>query len=237
MLYPKVERYLTEVIRFVKFYSDREAIKSELESHMIDRIDDYIAMGYDKESAEQLSIDHMGDAKEIGKALNKEHNPILGWIWIGTNILVVLLLTWTIYFNGFYIIAAFTNNNLVNDIPESNIVYRIDLKETVKLDDRVINFTNIIYEENGDLNIFYNCYEARVWGRGWSFSGAGFIITDNLGNSYFNGGGQGSGGIKSYNIKTYNNFSSDADTLFINYDSYNRSFQVEIPLKAGGKNE
>jgi len=237
MLYPKVDQYLTEVIRFVKFYSDREAIKSELESHMIDRIDDYIAMGYDIEGAEQLSIDHMGDAREIGKALNKEHNPILGWIWIGTNILLALLLTWTIYFNGFFIIAAFTNNNLVNDIPESNIVYRIDLKETVKLDDRVINFTNIIYEENGDLNIFYNCYETKVWGRGWSFSGDGLIITDNLGNSYFNGGGQGSGGIKSYNIKTYNNFSSDADTLFISYASYNRSFKVEIPLKVGGKNE
>ena len=80
MLFPKLEQYLTEVISFVKFHPDRETIKSELESHMIDRIDDYIALGYDNEIAEQLSIKNMGDAREIGRALNKVHNPILGWI-------------------------------------------------------------------------------------------------------------------------------------------------------------
>jgi hypothetical protein len=236
MLYPKVEQYLTEVIRFVKFYSDREAIKSELESHMIDRIDDYIAMGYEKGIAEQIAIDNMGDAREIGKALNKEHNPILGWIWICTNILVALLLAWNIFYIVSIVIPSFIDHNLVKDIPESNIVYRIDLKETVKLDDMVINFTNIIYEENGDLNIFYNNYDTRLWGSGWSFGGV-FTITDNLGNSYFTGGGQGKGGIISYYRWTYNNFSRDADTLFISYDYYNRSFQVEIPLKVGAKNE
>jgi len=54
------------------------------------------------------------------------------------------------------IVFPFIDNNFMKDIPESNIVYRIDLKETVKLDDLVINFTNVIYEENGDLNILYN---------------------------------------------------------------------------------
>ncbi|MHB8127375.1 MAG: permease prefix domain 1-containing protein [Mobilitalea sp.] len=235
MLFPKVEQYLTEVISFVKFRSDREAIKSELESHMIDRIDDYIALGYDKEIAEQLSIDNMGDAREIGKALNKEHNPILGLIWKLTNMLVVGLLIWNIFYICAFIIPTFIDHNLVKDIPKSDIVYRVDIKETVKLDDMVINFTNIIYEENGDLNIFYNYYSNRFWSS-WSFGG-GLTITDNLGNSYFAGGGQGSGGLISYYMWTFSDFSKDAETVFISYDYYNRSFQVEIPLKVGEKIE
>jgi hypothetical protein len=202
---------------------------------MIDRIEDYIAMGYDIEIAEQLSIDNMGDARVIGKALNKEHNPILGWIWICTNILVTLLLAWIIYFNGFFVLSSFQNHNLVKDIPESNIVYRINLKEKVKLDDVVINFTNVIYEKNGNMSIFYNYYDTGIWGR-WGFGG-GLTASDNLGNSYYAGGGQGSSGIISYYRWTYTDFSEDADTLFISYDYYNRSFLVEIPLKVGEKNE
>ena len=93
----------------------------------------------------------------------------------------------------------------------------------------MINFTNIIYEENGDLNIFYNYYSKRFWGT-WSFGG-GITITDNLGNSYFAGGGQGTGGIISYYRSTFSDFSRDAETIIISYDYYNRSFQVEIPLK------
>lgn len=236
MLYPKVEKYLSQVIRYVKFHFDHNAIKSELESHMIDRIDDYITKGYDEETAEQLTIDQMGDATEIGKALNKEHNPILGWLWICTKILVTFLVIWNIFFWGAVTIPTLINHNLEKDIPKSDIVYHLDINKTVKLDDMVIHFTDVIYKKNGNLNIFYHYYDTRFWFGGWSF-GPSLIITDNLGNSYFAGSGHGTGGLISYYSQICNNFSSDADTLFINYDSYNRSFQVEIPLKVGDKNE
>ena len=135
------------------------------------------------------------------------------------------------------IVFPFNDNNFAKNIQASDIVYRVDIKETVKLDDLVINFTNVIYEENGDLNILYNYYDTRIWGTGSSFGNGGFTITDNLENSYYAGGGQSKSGIKSYCIMTYSDFSSKADTLFISYDYYNRFFQVEIPLKVGGKNE
>jgi hypothetical protein len=34
-----------------------------------------------------------------------------------------------------------------------------------------------------------------------------------------------------------NDFSSEADTLIIEYDMYNRYYKVEIPLKVGDSNE
>ena len=168
---PKKDKFLQEVLSYVKFPFDRENIKCELESHIVEKIDHYTVQGYDKETAEQLSINDMGDAKEIGKALNKQHNPILGYLWVLTNLVVILLVTANIY-NGLPLLFSLFSDSIDN-IPTSNIVYAIDVNEKVKLDDTVIYFTNIVYEQNGDMNIFYKYYDSKLWGTGW---GADAII-------------------------------------------------------------
>lgn len=232
---PKKDKFLDEVLYYIKFPFDRENIKHELECHILEKIDYYTEQGYDKVAAEQLSINDMGEAKEIGIELNKQHNPLLGWLWKITNVMVILFVVLNIYIIGALFLSSLTNNP-INDISKSNIVYKVDIDEKVKLDDAVIHFTNVIYENNGNLSIFYKYYDTNLWGAGWSSSEIG-IISDNLGNVYFAGSGGGGGGIISRYRRTVENFSNEAETLIISYDSYNRKYRIEIPLQVGDNNE
>jgi len=234
--FSECDKFLDQVLSYVKFPFDRDEIRLELESHILEKIEYYIEQGYDRTTAEQYSIKDMGDAREIGMALNKEHNPFLGWLCKITNVMIALLSIWLIYFYGSILIITFFQHSPINDIPKSEIVYRIDINKKVRLDDRVIKFTNIVYEKNGDLNIFYEYYDTRLWGAGWSLSGIGDVM-DNLGNKYSAGSGYKSGGIISKCVKTLKNFPREADMLIINYDRYNRKYRVEIPLPRGDSNE
>ncbi|NMB97273.1 MAG: hypothetical protein GYA02_11795 [Clostridiaceae bacterium] len=228
-------KFLEQVLSYVKFPFDRDEIRLELESHILEKIEYYIEQGYDRETAEQYSIKDMGDAREIGIALNKEHNPFLGWLCKITNVAIVLLSAWLIYVYGSVFIMTLFQHNPIKDIPESEIVYRIDINKKVQLDDRIIKFTNIVYEKDGDMNIFYEHYDTRLWGSGWSYTGLGDIM-DNLGNKYTAGSAYSSGGIRSKCVKTVKNFSREADMLIISYDRYNRKYRVEIPLTEGDSN-
>ncbi|MFT4146586.1 MAG: permease prefix domain 1-containing protein [Mobilitalea sp.] len=232
MLSPKSDIFLKEILSYVKFTSDRDNIRTELENHISDKIEDYLEQGYDTEEAERLSISDMGNAKEIGEELNKQHNPIFGWLWQITNVILIP----TIVVFGFFFclfISSFFRSNLINEIPKSDIVYSINLKERVQIDDTVIRFTNVIYDINGNMNIFYQTYSKAIWGPVWSF---GYIgeITDDLGKEYVTRSGQqNSGGIISKGVLRIHHFSEDAEMLIITYDLYNRKYRVEIPLKEG----
>ncbi len=235
MLMPKKERFLEEVLSYIKFPFDRENIKTELESHIVEKIDDYMEQGYDVEKAEELAINDIGDAKEIGMELNKEHNALLGWLWKITNGMVVLFIIGNLFFVGVPFFITFFSSSPINDIDKSSIVYQMDIDEQVKLDNTVIHFTNIVYQDNGELNIFFEHYDTKLWGTGWSLGTIG-EITDNLGNTY-RARSACSAGIKTKCIHSLDNFSKKADTLIISYDSYNRKYKVEISLQVGENDE
>ncbi len=180
----------------------------------------------------------MGDPKEVGTLLNKQHNPFWGgWILRISNGIIIFFIVIDIFFVGGLVLHSIFSGNMVKDIPKEDIVYRIDIKEKVKIDDRVIRFTNVVYDKSGNMNIFYEYYDLRSLGSGWSLGYIGDIM-DNLGNTYLNGSGSSyGGGIVSRGRITVDDFSKDADTLIINYDRYNRKYRVEVPLKAGDANE
>lgn len=233
----KKEKFLKEVLSYVKFSLDRDDIKTELESHILEKADYYIEQGYDKEKAEELSINDMGDAKEIGIELNKQHNPILGWILCITNVMVRITIIFSVFVIGPLLVVPLFKTNLINNIEKSNIVYKMNIDEKVKVDVTVIHFTNITYEKNGDLSFFYEYYDTGMWGDGYGSIGLIGEITDNLGNIYPYGPSEMQGGIKNKCMQTIKNFSREADTLIISYDYYNRKYKVEIPLQVGDKNE
>lgn len=231
-----IDEFLKEVLSFVKFSFDRDDIKAELKNHILDKADYYTEQGFDRETAEKKSIDDMGDAKNIGMELNKQHNPFIGWLWKITNVFLVLFIIVNVFVTVIPLIASLGIFVSVEDIPDSEIVYEIKINEKIKIDDTVTHFTKVVYDKNGNLTIFYHYYDTRLWGSGWSLGTIG-EVSDNLGNKYFNGSGHGSGGIISKHRQTYNDFSKDADTLIINYDSYNRKYKIEVPLNVGDKNE
>ena len=92
-------KFLEQVLSYVKFPFDRDEIRLELESHILEKIEYYIEQGYDRETAEQYSIKDMGDAREIGIALNKEHNPFFAGC-ANNKCSDVLLSAWLIYVYG-----------------------------------------------------------------------------------------------------------------------------------------
>lgn len=232
----KVNEFLEEVLSYIKLPFVKDDIKLELESHVLDKISDYMAQGYNQERAQQQALADMGDPKEIGTELNRQHNPFLGWVLRLTNIMVIFFLICSIYLMGFPIVNHLFRKDYANDIPKENIVYKIDIDEKVKIDDTIIHFTNVIYEKDGDLSIFYEYYDTRLRGMGWTLGGIG-DIGDNLGNTYFSGQSGENGGIKTRGIKVVRDFSKDADTLIIKYDYYNRKYKLEIPLKVGDTND
>ncbi len=196
MLFPELDDFLRTVLSYVKFSFDKKAIRSELESHLWDRIEDYLEQGYEEEAAVHLAVEGMGEPKEIG-------------------------------------IEA---DDPAKDIPPTDIVYDLKVDEKVYLDDTVIEFTRVILKKNGELSIIYKYYDTRFWGRGWSLGGIG-RISDNLENEYWSGSGSSNGGIVTKGIRTFKDFDKTAETLIISYDHFNRSYRVEIPLKAGDVHE
>lgn len=138
-------------------------------------------------------------------------------------------------FSGSLLSTIFSSNPK-NNIAKENIVYNIKANQRVKIDDRVIKFKNVIYEKDGNMNIVYEHYDTKLFGTTWSL-GHIKTVKDNLGNEYSIDSGSNYGGIISKGVETVEDFSSEADTLIIEYDMYNRYYKVEIPLKAGGSNE
>lgn len=232
----KLDKFLEDVISHIRYPFVRDDIKLELESHILDKINYYMDKGYNKKEAEELSIKDMGDPRVIGIELNKQHNPFLGWVLKITNAIVIFFIVINVYFLGADFFMYLFSRNSIKDIPKESIVYKINIDEKVKIDDRVIKFTDIVYEKNGDMNIFYEYWNTKLLGTGWSLGHIG-NIKDNLGNTYLTGSGARSGSIKAKGRRTLRDFSEEADTLIIDYDQYNRKYRVEIPLESGDNNE
>jgi hypothetical protein len=235
MLSPNSEIFIKEVLSYVKFTFDRKDIRKEFEAHISDKIEYYTDMGYELEEAEQRSIQDMGDTKEIGTELNKQHNPVLGWLWRITNAIAILLFMLFCYII-FVSLGLFFSSDLLETVKNSEIVYQRDIDKRIKIDDVEIRLTNVMLEENGDLNIFYRYYTFNRWGNGGSFAYLG-TITDDQGNNYTSLSGASHEGIITEGVWTITDFSKEANTVILTYDRYNRKYQLEIPIEVGGAYE
>ncbi|TCT15652.1 hypothetical protein EDC18_103361 [Natranaerovirga pectinivora] len=232
MLFPKRDAFLDKVITYIKFPFDRSSIRLELKNHIDDKIQEYMKDGYHREKAEETAINEMGDPKEIGVLLNKEHNPFIGWIWKITSIGVIIFGIFNLIYIIFPAVIGLFNSNLMNHIPKDHIVYRINVNEKVTMDDKVIVFNKVVYDINDNLTIFYKHYD-KIWSTSGNVLGLIDEISDDLGNVYFSGGGTVYGGIVSKGALIFRNFSSEAKILYLKYDRFNRKYEIEIPLKVG----
>ena len=74
-----IKKFLENVCDEIKYKSVRNGISDELETHMCDIKEEYITMGMNESDAEEKAVLNMGDAREIGKKLNKIHRPKFEW--------------------------------------------------------------------------------------------------------------------------------------------------------------
>ena len=75
----KIREFLDYVCEQIKYQPIRKEIAEEMENHLLEAKEHYILEGMKENEAEEEAIKQMGDAKEIGKKLNKIHRPKLDW--------------------------------------------------------------------------------------------------------------------------------------------------------------
>lgn len=230
MFLPESEKFLKAVVSRVKFSPDREDIRKELENHIFDKTNCYIEKGYDFNSAEALVLSDMGDPKELGRLLNKQHNPVIGWLWVFSKIALGILIVWNLYFVGVLTLMPVFWHNPADDIPKSNIVLSLKVNKTVYMDDTLLKFSKVILDKDQNLSIVYQYRNQWFLPLSWTLGTIG-TIRDNMGNTYFTGHGIESGGLITKGLITVEKFKPAADMLIISYEGYNRNYRVEIPLK------
>lgn len=72
--------YLNEVSRQIRCKKAIPMLEKELQAHMEDQRDDYLAQGISEDEAQKLAIQQMGDPVETGKRLDKVHKPGMDWV-------------------------------------------------------------------------------------------------------------------------------------------------------------
>jgi len=113
--------YLKKVRKEIQFIFDRDAIENELSNHIEDSIQDLMKDGLSFEEAESVAISQMGDPVEVGKLLNKEHHPLLGYLWKLSQVILIILIIQTCMlsfslFRAFDLLVPMTIENSVETI-------------------------------------------------------------------------------------------------------------------------
>ena len=138
----RIKEYLNIVCEQIKYKPIRDEISTEIENHIKEAKESYIEEGIEEKQAEQKAIEQMGDAKEIGRKLNKIHRPKFDWK-------LVLIIAIVLAFGG---LVAFTRSEYSatkNVITEYIIYLMIGLVSSIAIyfiDYRkMLKYSNYIY--------------------------------------------------------------------------------------------
>ena len=99
------DRWAQRAGSYIYYPPDREAVTQELYWHYDDAIECLMADGFDKERAEAAALEAMGDAREVGKLLQRVHKPWLGWLSLVSAIALAIALFFgfiSLVSSGFY---------------------------------------------------------------------------------------------------------------------------------------
>ena len=115
-------KWRDDVVEQIRFRPDRAAVAEELTAHYEDHVKDLERLGYEHELADQRALGDMGDPVEIGKAMDRVHQPWLGWLWLVSKALAVLSLIVVLLYGGSNYIT------IVQDLewPEKETDYEAD---------------------------------------------------------------------------------------------------------------
>ena len=138
------KEFLNKVSKEIKYKPANKTITEELESHIEEAKKDYLCKGYSENEAEEMAVEQMGNAKKIGKELNKIHRPKLDLMLIG---LIIILFSFRI------ILSVNSTNNYINvkylivGLICGSIIYFFDYRKIKKC-------ANLIYFISSMILIF-----------------------------------------------------------------------------------
>lgn len=224
--------YIDQVLGYVQFPFDRPAIRQELEDHIEDLLSD--APELPEEERPGYIRGRMGDPKTVGKALNREHSPVLGWLWKLSGWVMWAVLLWNLpallclpstvldyvtYSPGHY------------DPPASGLVATVDCDVTGQIDDMEITIDQLRLYDDNELEICYRTIQSPFCRSAqWSFNLPNDCFHNEDGETFYFGGGFSKGGHISYSQDCLEDFDPDSELLILDYDRNGRTFYAEIPL-------
>ena len=118
----QIRDYINNVCNEIKYKPVKKGKADELENHMQELKEDFKAEGLADDIAEDNVVAEMGDAKLIGKSLNKIHKPKLDWKLI---ILIGILLIFGFMVSFIKPTNEGTSNNLANFMVKFIILFRV----------------------------------------------------------------------------------------------------------------
>ena len=92
------DAWLDEACARVRFKPDRPSIRAELTAHLEDGTAERESAGYPRQEAETMALAAMGDAAQVGDALDRAHSPLLGRLWLFSGIAAAAALLFTALF-------------------------------------------------------------------------------------------------------------------------------------------
>ena len=105
-------KFLDKVAEQIEDERSRELITAELESHLLDKIDYYVDIGYSKEEAEKRATEEMGNPDDTAVPLNALHNnnfrDLISFICCGV---IVIMFLCTIMVSGRFLYTATITNH------------------------------------------------------------------------------------------------------------------------------
>lgn len=237
-------KFASEVLKEVKFKYDHNAIRQELVEHMEELYEDLQAEGMDAHVAEVMAVEYMGNAAEIGKALNEEHSPLLGWIWRASRWAVVaVFLVCMVWYGGGTIraIAAGVSAEFKGRVV-SPLAYSLEVDQTVEWYDAKLHFDEVLYYEDEVLEIRMSYLN---WNEKWKPDRGNHITRFQLYFAYEDAEGNvimKEGGLENklgagvyYKDQLFlTDFPQNAKKLYICYDKFGRDY-IEIDLSEGGE--
>mgnify|MGYP005805985821 FL=1 len=236
----ETDSFIETVLSHVRFGYDHLSIRQELEEHITDMIDDIKSDDISEAEAEHIAILNMGDADEIGAALDKEHSPVLGNIWRvmrAAAVLAVVIFFTSVIFNGFGLIRSLAQDYDVNE-ELGEPVYTVDVGYKTKIDDRNIKIDELLYYDDGTMEVRYKTwYSLFSTSIDWTFNLGFECFYDEKGNNYFSSGGRSGGGAITRHEIFIVDFPPDAEKFIIDYNYNGRKIYCEIPLKEGASIE
>lgn len=249
------EKWLDEALREIRFFPDRKKVRRELEEHLEDRICEYAEMleadGMNADdackAAEEKAVSAMGDPRETGRQLNREHKPLLGFLWLGSWILVIVMLCVAIGVGVFlckeknYVLfqTEYTDEDYdrlrdsyieqhYGDNPEI-MKYNIQADYTVKISETEVTFYNFIYDNNEETLIVLLSSDGPV-----TLSSVGNMIKCNEESySILQGRMHNDWELKkqAFYIAQYNDVNSDDKKLNITYNFFGNDFAFEVDIE------
>jgi cell division protein FtsW (lipid II flippase) len=94
----EIKRYSATVCEQIRWKKAHSGIAQEIEDHLCDQRDYYLAEGVEEETATQKAILQMGDAVHVGTLLDKTHKPKPQWLLILLTFSLMLVGTGVRYF-------------------------------------------------------------------------------------------------------------------------------------------